>query len=84
MGSAKRLISALAVVYAVFLLYTAGPEYLFVLRDRVAPGTVLFVVAPAVSNGRGLLGPPRRRLSSWSSPLLPSYGIILIATNALL
>ena len=41
----QLLVAVLAIVYSVYLLYAAGPEYLLLGCLIYAPGTVLYVVA---------------------------------------
>jgi arginine:ornithine antiporter/lysine permease len=41
----QRVIGWIAVVYSIFLLYSAGPEYLLLACIVYAPGTLLYLVA---------------------------------------
>ena len=41
----QRLVALLAVVYSLFLLYSAGPKYLLVGCVIYAPGTLLYLLA---------------------------------------
>jgi arginine:ornithine antiporter / lysine permease len=41
----QRAISAIAVVYSIFMLYAAGPKYLLLASIVYAPGTLLYLLA---------------------------------------
>ncbi len=77
----QRLISALAVIYAVFLLYTAGPEYLLVSAIVYAPGTVLYVVARREQRARVFA--PAEAAVFLVVAAAAVVGVVLIATDVL-
>lgn len=76
-----QLVAALGVVYAVFLLYSAGPRYLLLSCLIYAPGTLLYLRA---RRERGLPGLSRPELVGcvvlWGFAVLAA---VLLATGAM-
>jgi len=74
-------IAVLAVVYSVFLLYAAGPEYLLLGCIVYAPGTVLYVVARR-EHGERVFRPAELAtcVLLWALAVL---GAVLVATGGI-
>ena len=77
--SKQRVIAALAVIFAAFLLYSAGVEYLLLACIVYAPGTLLYLMA---RREQGL--PALTRVEALACALLSVsavLGIVMISTG---
>jgi arginine:ornithine antiporter/lysine permease len=77
----QSVIGWLAVVYSVFLLYSAGPEYLLLACIVYAPGTLLYLVARR-EQGKRLFN-PAEALACAVLVVAAVVGVVLIATDVI-
>lgn len=77
----QRMVSVLAVGYALFLLYAAGLEYVLVASIVYAPGTLLYVLARREQHAR--VFKPVEWLVFAVLVLAAAVGIVLISTGYL-
>jgi arginine:ornithine antiporter/lysine permease len=77
----QRVVAWIAVVYSIFLLYSAGPEYLLLACIVYAPGTLLYLVARR-EQGKRLFNPVEA-LACAVLTAAAVLGIVLIATDVI-
>jgi arginine:ornithine antiporter / lysine permease len=75
------IVAALATIYTIFLVYTAGAKFLLLSCIIYAPGTILYVMARR-ENERRVFGQPERALCGVLI-LGAVAGVIALATGAI-